>query len=111
MKGKRPKWDMFINKFGTHYSHAITSGYLELLETHYSSNAEYVSRNTKFSLTDSAKATLENLIEAGGKIGVDFQWGEKLSGTVGQRMSDTSAWAVRTPQWRSSSISGRRRSC
>lgn len=85
VKGKRPKWDPFINKFGTHYSHAITSGYLELLETHYSSNAEYVSRNTKFSLTDSAKATLENLIEAGGKIGVDFQWGEKLGGTVGQK--------------------------
>jgi hypothetical protein len=79
---KKPKWELFVNKFGTHYAHAITFGQLSLLETRYSLQAELKARTDSISFTRSAEVTLEKLVKVGGKVGADFEWADKLGKEV-----------------------------
>jgi hypothetical protein len=56
-----------------------------MMETHFSLTAEYRSREQKYSLTRSASATLDKLIKVGGKVGVDFEFGDKSGTDVGEK--------------------------
>ena len=75
-------WQPFINRFGSHYAHAITFGHLDFLETRYTFQAETTAWQKEISLKQNSDATLEKFVKVGRNVAADFKWGGKLSDEI-----------------------------
>jgi hypothetical protein len=91
LAGQQPDWDTFVERFGTHYAHAITQGRLDLVETRFSLEAESkaqelhdgVSATTKAAVDASAKGKLDLSFESYKKLKVEMSKEDVSSVSIG----------------------------
>jgi hypothetical protein len=75
-------WKSVIDRFGTHYAHAITFGSMDFMETRYSLHAETKAWERGTTLKQNAEVTMEGFVKAGRKVGASFNWGGKVGSEI-----------------------------